>query len=272
MLKLSTILDLIKATGVDLTHYESRFNRLPFYSKFIYGLTYEENYAEIELLAETMKRFKKTNNCRVLELFGGKAFESHALSKVFPRNHYSAIDNADYFEKYKKIEYIQGDVYKDSLIHRADVIFASPTSSGLCVVRNFDDLRRTAKFCRENLKHKGIVVVSFFEDFFYELDNSEFRIEYIARKCKYNQAYKGQEIHWFKITHRKREFDTYTLYNVVVLKDKQNFTNFYYNNDNEGTFRAWSAAQVLEAFRSQGLYPVPDYSISCENMVFKTGS
>jgi SAM-dependent methyltransferase len=274
-LELRTVLDMLRVSGIDLMPFERQFVKRPFYSEEIYNITFGEQDATTERLEEILEEQGKTEGCRILEMFGGAAYESKVVQHVHPKNQYFSADIGNYFDKYPDITYLHADIYQGDKLEEEpfDVAFVGSTNHSMCAIERYKDLVGTMDFWQRNVKPGGIAVASFFTDIFPEATSQQFIVEYVPKKNVYGKEWvKNKWVHWYMVTHKRPEMSAHTYYPVVVVTEERSMDSpwlgAYWCDEN--LFRSWDVATVIELMADRGFEYVPDLlNLDTGNLVFK---
>lgn len=194
----------------------------PFYSPFIYDVTFGDQDADLSEYIKFMQEHGVTKRKKVVELFGGTAFESAILHKKFPGNKYFSVDyNEEYQPGSRHIVGVTGDIFKKEKLFAPDIdlMFIGNTNKSLCSVKDITSLTNTFKFAQIHLKRGGHFIVSSFDDTGFD-EYCDFKVEYDIYKIKHHPQFKGRHVHWGMITKRDPAKGTHWYYPMVIITKK----------------------------------------------------
>lgn len=235
----------------------------PFYDPDVYGLTFGDQEADMDEMIAFLRTHKMTCGNKVLELFGGSAFESSILARRIKKNTYFSVDNSDYFPRLSGVKYLEADIFdpRSWLTGRAgktqefDVLFIGATNKSLCSIRTLSQLDMTANFISRHLKTGGYLLSSGFDDNTFR-DEDDFHVDFLVKRVQFHPQYKGLWCHWGQVTHREPATGLHYYYPLIALTKTEKWDKpplHYFIPSEPGVYKSWPFFVIKETFERVGL-------------------
>jgi len=242
----------------------------------VYSLTYNQADPKIEELIDLMEEYGLEKGHQIMEIMAGNGYESNAIAKKFPHNHYSCLDNADYFTPFPGLNYLKANCTDIHYQHpqKQDLIFIGSANASMCMLRELKEIMRLGIFLQNNVRIDGLAVLSYFE----EHDAvSNFLIDYSVKAISNHTEpdFNGLYAHWFSAVKFDVEKQLHHYHDLVAVTndDELNAESSYQEivyHEKPFIARSWQTAIVMEIMQTAGFeYVGNKWNPDCRFMPFK---
>jgi len=242
----------------------------------VYNLTYNQADPKTDDLVDLMNEYGLTKDHHIMEIMAGNGYESNEIAKIFPNNHYSCLDNANYFSPFPGLNYLRANCTDIHYKHtqKQDLIFIGSANASMCMLTELREIMKLGIFLQNNVQLDGLAVLAYFE----EHDAvSNFIIDYSVKAINNSSesGFNGLYAHWFSVVKYDVEKQLHYYHDLVALTndDELTITSTYEQiayHEKPFIARSWQMAIVMEIMQTAGfVYVGNKWNADCRFMPFK---